>query len=968
MWIRLLVVLLFFWEGTFLSAQSPVFRQFLINSENSKLKYTVVFFDHQQLLWVGTSEGLYQFDGIEFNLYTLSGDEGVNSVTAVAEDVNHVIWVGYSSGKIAFLKNDRLQLFSPEEGLPQKPITSITCASNGSVWFTTSGEGVYFYNRQRLYNINSDDGLNDDYTYTSVEDTKGNIWIGTDQGIALCRDNPKIKLVRKLTRAQHLPDEIIRVLKNDSNGNIWIGTQDKGICQYRSRENKLVIPTDFTHWNSGQINSISILGSDLWIATEKAGCINYNPSLFDGIRSFNSSENINFSKCNDLVFDQEGNCWIATQAGLIRSSANSIRSIDEINASQLSKIQSILCSQRGDVFFANNQFLSRISVRGNNLDTRKILITNSTTKTDMSCLFEDKHGFIWIGTMGNGLFCFDPASGQKVKLPGFSDLNSSSILSLAIQGNKIWITTIGGVLLGDIFYPTSNISGIHIKDLHLVTEIGNNIVYKVIIDSKNRCWFASDGNGITCYDGIKYITFNSKNKIKSDIIFGITEDTNKNIWFCTADAGVYSFDGSNFINYGLKEGLHELSSSAIIADKSGVVYCIHQQGVDAIDIRTKQITYFGNEYLFNDINPDLNSVSIDQSGTVWIGTSKGLILLNSKYRTMNKQPVSLIKRVSLLGNDSANTNLKVFNYNQNSLSFHFAGIWYSDPGRVSYRYLLKGYSKDWIETKDNQVVFPELTPGEYEFILQTGLGKSFNHATQTSYSFRIKSPFWDEIWFRIPVLLLILAAIYGYFKWRDGELRRYQTLENEKVRFQLNTLKNQVNPHFLFNSFNTLISIIETDSATAVKYVENLSEFFRNVVTSQNKDLITLKEELEHSASYYFLQKKRFGNNLLIDFEIEPEKEQLFLPPLVLQLLIENAIKHNVCSKDSPLHIRIESQGSHLIVCNNLNEKRTVEASTKTGLKNIIDRYKLLSSENIDILKSNTEFRVTLPLLTSDKA
>jgi ligand-binding sensor domain-containing protein len=967
MWIRLLFVLLFL-KGGFLSAQSPVFRQFLINSENSKLKYSSVFFDHQQLLWVGTSDGLYQFDGIDFNYYLLPGEDETSSVTALAEDANHVIWVGYSTGKIAYLKNDRLHLFSPEEGLPQKPITSITCATNGSVWFTTSGEGVYFYNRQRLYNINSDDGLNDDYTYTSVEDLKGNIWIGTDQGIALCRDNPKIKLVRKLTRSQHLPDEIIRVLKKDSKGNIWIGTQDKGICQYRIKENKLIIPVEFETWDLGQINSISIHGGDLWIATEKGGCINYNPSLFDGIRSFNSSDNIDFSKCNDLIFDQEGNSWIASQAGLIRCSANGFRSIDEGNVNQSSKIHSLLCTQSGEVYFAKDHFLSRISIRESNLDTKKFLITSFTTKADISCLFEDKHGLIWIGTMGSGLFCFDPQSGLKVQLPGFSDLNSSSILSLAVQNQKIWITTIGGVLQREITYPTSNSLGVQIKNLHQVTEIGNNIIYKVYFDSQGRCWFASDGNGLTCFDGVKYITYNSKNKIKSDIIFGITEDINKNIWFNTADAGIYSFDGKNFVNYGLKEGIHELNSSAIIADKSGIVYCVYQQGVDAIDVKTKRITYFGNEYKLNDINPDLNSVSIDQSGTVWVGTSKGLILLNSKFKSMIKQPISLIKRVSLLGNDSAYTNLALFKHDQNSLVFQFAGIWYSDPGRVRYRYLLKGYNKDWIETKDNQVVFPELPPGKYEFLLQTGLGKSFNQASQTSYAFQIKSPFWDEIWFRIPLILLILAAIYGYFKWRDGEIRRYQTLENEKVRFQLNTLKNQVNPHFLFNSFNTLISIIETDSAMAVKYVENLSEFFRNVVTSQNKDLISLKEELEHSSSYYFLQKKRFGNNLHIDFNIESAKEQLFLPPLVLQLLIENAIKHNVCSKDSPLYIRIESHDNHLVVSNNLNEKRTVEASTKTGLQNIIDRYKLLSSENIDILKTSTEFRVTLPLLTTEKA
>lgn len=951
-----------------LQAQSPLLRQFLINSENTKLKYNVLFQDHQQLMWIGTSEGLYQYDGVDFSLYTLPGKEKDNTVTAIAADRNHQLWIGYQSGKIALLINDRLQLFNPEEGLPSRPITSITAASNGSVWFTTAGEGVYFYNRKRVYNINHDDELNDDYTYASVEDKRGNIWIGTDQGIAICRDNPKMKIIRKITRDQQLPDEIIRCLKKDAFGNIWMGTQDKGVCEYVQKENRIRIPKGFEQWNFGQINSLYINSNELWLATEKSGCINYNPSLFSGFRNYTTGENFQFPKCSDIALDREGNVWMASQAGLLRSTGNGLRQLNEIAERKLSSIHALLCAKNGNVYYTPDQQLACINGKSEVAKEQFYNITTPEKKIDISSLYEDKRGIIWIGTMGEGVFCFDPQTGQKIKLSGFDELNKASILSLAIQDEKIWITTIGGVLQGTIRYPQKGISGIAFEDLHFVKEIGNYIVYKVFIDSRNRCWFASDGQGIFCYDGTSFKIFNEKNGLNSNIILGITEDTEGNIWFSTAEAGVYRFNGKAFRNYGISVGLRENSISAILADKNGAIIMVHQKGIDVLDTKSGCLTYIGNEYNLTNINPDLNAISLDASGTIWMGTAKGIVLINTRYKSIHLQPISLIKKVNLFGNELPLISGTKLKHDKNSLVFQFASIWYSDPNRVRYRYLLEGYSKDWIVTKDNKVTFPEIPPGKYTFILQTGLGDQFKNTSESLFSFEVEAPFWEEWWFRIPAILLLLGGVYGYVKWRDTELRRYETLENEKVKFQLNTLKNQVNPHFLFNSFNTLISIIETDPETAVHYVENLSEFFRNVVASQNKDLIRLKEELEHSSAYYFLQKKRFGNSLDIQFEIEAGKEQYFLPPLVLQLLIENAVKHNVCSKEMPLSIRIQSEENTLIIRNNLNVRRTAEPSTKTGLQNIIDRYHLLGGYEIEITKTEKEFIVVLPLIAQYSA
>ena len=216
------------------------------------------------------------------------------------------------------------------------------------------------------------------------------------------------------------------------------------------------------------------------------------------------------------------------------------------------------------------------------------------------------------------------------------------------------------------------------------------------------------------------------------------------------------------------------------------------------------------------------------------------------------------------------------------------------------------------------------------------------------------------------MIVLLASGMFIYIKRRDNHLRKFEALKKEKIEFQFETLKNQVNPHFLFNSFNTLISIIETDKKIAVEYVERLSAFFRSILNYRDKDLISLEEELALASDYFFLQQKRFGASLMMNVHIQNHLLYHRVPPLALQLLLENAIKHNAVSKETPLLITIATENNMLLVKNNLNPKRNLEASTGTGLSNIANRYKLLSNEEVRLEKTLTEFIVSLPLIKPD--
>jgi two-component system, LytTR family, sensor kinase len=222
----------------------------------------------------------------------------------------------------------------------------------------------------------------------------------------------------------------------------------------------------------------------------------------------------------------------------------------------------------------------------------------------------------------------------------------------------------------------------------------------------------------------------------------------------------------------------------------------------------------------------------------------------------------------------------------------------------------------------------------------------------------------------VSILLLssLVISIYeaSSFSFQlQGAMTEKANLERHYVQSQLEGLRNQVNPHFLFNSLNTLIYLIPEDSDKAVRFVQQLSKVYRFVLESRDAKVIPLGEELEFLQSYIFLQKERFGDNLKVEIGNLEERKNKTIVPLSLQLLFENAIKHNVISTEKPLKIEVFAENGHLVVRNNLQKKNQVMESTGVGLQNIKDRYRLVSDRAVEVIVTPQSFIVALPLLAN---
>ena len=223
------------------------------------------------------------------------------------------------------------------------------------------------------------------------------------------------------------------------------------------------------------------------------------------------------------------------------------------------------------------------------------------------------------------------------------------------------------------------------------------------------------------------------------------------------------------------------------------------------------------------------------------------------------------------------------------------------------------------------------------------------------------------------VMNFILVAISDWFhffnRWKESlvenekAMTKNAVLEKENIASQYEVLKNQINPHFLFNSLNVLSSLVQTDPGKAEDFIDEFAELYRYILDQNEKDLVTLNEELEISKSYVFLQKIRFEDGIVCNFDIENkdiEGYQIF--PLALQTLLENAVKHNTTSDQSPLIINVSLDNEQLVVSNNLQLRENTKASTGIGIPNLIKRYKHYGLTPT-FEKTRTHYNCYLPLL-----
>lgn len=913
------------------------------------VKIQTLFQSSKGILYCGAGNGLYLFDGLTY-IKIQQADSLSASVTAICENSTGQIIVGYESGMIGILLQNKITPLPIEAGYPRVAIKSLACAGKKNLWIGTAGEGLYLQTEKHLINFNTDDGLSDNYVYKLMLTDSETVYATTDRGINICKwTNPK-KSIRTITARNGLPDNIVRTIARGPGGSFWVGLQDGGIAKI---EPDGVILHITPNWQYGAVNDLLLYNNLVMAATDENGLVYFE--LTDESKQIVLKKDLTLPRINTICQDKSGAVWFAGNNQLAFVESLLLRQIFSFQQQSKDFVYNLLAVSTNEIWYWYEKGLSCISKNGTEWTEKKYPLTAIANK-QVSALYQHTDGSIWIGTLGNGIYIFNTKTGTAKPLQADAMKDKVNITSVTGFDNEVWIASFEGIV------KISTHTGIY--DVIPLQGAGNKYVYQVMADSKKRIWLATDGDGIALFDKGKIRWFKNEQGYTGNVVYKMTEDASGKIWYASHDAGVVCYDFKQFRSWNEKDGFSEGSVTGMAAFNKRI-FVFHSRGIDVLNTQSGALDYIDRESGIDSLRDDLNAYSISPEGQVFfIASNKLFTFHSSSYHT--RLPEIYISKIELFLKEGQFANGHSFKYDQNNLGFYYTGIFYPHPERLRYAYKLDGYDKEWVPTNDKVKVFPRLPPGSYTFHIKTGLGDNLANAREASFAFTIEKPFWQQAWFILFFIAIIGSMLYLIVRYREQQIRKWNALQNEKVNLQLQTLRNQVNPHFLFNSFNILVSEIETQPELAVEYVEKLSDFYRGVVVYRDKDLIPLREELQILNDYIYLQQKRFQSALQVTVNLDIAlKGDSLIPPFALQLLVENAIKHNIVSVEKPLQVEVTADDKHIIVGNTIQYKTKPETGTGMGLDNLANRYLLLSGAKITIEQNEQYFQVKIPYINT---
>ena len=673
------------------SAQSPFFKTIALLKNHQPISANAIFQDSKGYLWIAGSMGLIRYDGIESYTFDKDDSIGASPVTAISEDSLARIWIGHKNGSIEYYSDNYFKKFKPEEGLGHSEVSFIKFDSQSVLWFGTLGEGVYYFsgkNRKRLYNINQDEGLNDNYVYAMVE-SSDNIYIGTDNGIGVLNKNTH-KVQTTISMKNGLPDNLVKHL--EINGNtLWIGTDDKGIC---TLDLKTQTFSFIKEWTFGTLNTFTLkTPDDCWISTKNDGVvrIKLENSTLKFTSRYTSLNGLPGNTTQTIFTDREKNIWISCNKELVLGASSAFEFIDQKSEGfEYGSVFSFIMDTKGRYWAATQKGLlcAESDSRGR-LKFEKVLQEIKEIQNASISLYQDSKGYIWAGTYGYGVYRIDPETRKYMKFDIKNGLPDNNVLYITGSKNLVWLATAGG---GAAVY---NIDKQSFATYNINNGLGSNYLYSIFADSKGNTWFALDGKGVSVLkDGILTKHF-IPDSLGVNSVYAITEDKFNGLWFLTSDKGILRCHAGKFSFFDETNVLKSNNIRSLIADKSGNIIMAGNEGIQVYLCQLGGFVSFGEERGLSYLEPNLNGVSCDTSGTVWISESTGIIKYSPLQVSQQKVKPNINIDKKLLFFNTFKAGKTHFSYNQNHFTFQYTGLWFQSAEKLNYRYKLENYDYDW---------------------------------------------------------------------------------------------------------------------------------------------------------------------------------------------------------------------------------------------------------------------------------
>lgn len=933
-------------------AQAPRIKKLEIDQRKSGIEVFSVSQDARGYLWLGSNKGILRYNGLQYDKIELPSPVAQQKVSCIRAFGNELI-AGFENGMAIALKLDVTNANARLFRIGDSKISDCLRDEKGRFWFSSEADGVTVITQSAQLKFSTINGLPDNSIHALIESSH-HIYLGSDIGLIeadITEGNELRTTVYDIDNG--LTDNLITCLAPNRGSGILVGTDNGTVCLFLP-QSKEVSP--FTNFNKNPVTDISAIyrfENEIFVLSKNSGLYTIQWPETKNVQHLDVPIPSNTANISGSTFDTEGNLIFANGTNELFLANLSLIYIHDHDNISFADARAIICDQKGTIWFSTGKGIFEHDLILGVDRLAKLVYSKTSKQADIISLCEGPDGAIWFGTFGDGLGRLDPISGKVKFFKEKNGLINNNVLSISSRFNELWLATLGGISKLDL-------TNYKFENFDSSDQFGSNYVYTTFVDNNNDIWFGTDGKGPVKYqDGQFYFLRDNFPQVGKSIV-SIAQDTLNNMWFYSNDKKIQEFTGNEVITADIDLNGDNPEVLAMASDKSGHIILFTTAGVASIGANCSNLRYLSNDDKIN--SNFLNVIARDRLGQMWIGTEDAMIRYKKYFSAKYKQPITRIQNVMVMLQPTDTLN-HLFEPEENHFAFHIAGLWYSDPEEVRYEYKMEGFDLDWVPTKDQNIVFSKLPPGHYKFRVRSYIGSDSEKANEQVYEFTIKRPIQDRPWFVVLLVLAIIGGVFLLVRLRLTTLRKKEAVQRELFQSQFETLRNQVNPHFLFNSFNTLITTIAKSKEEGIDYVEKLSDYFRIILQQRDKETITVKEELELVEYYFFLQKKRFGDNLQVTFDISEVALNSIIPPMSIQILAENAIKHNIITKAKPLKIRIYSTDQDLIIENNLQEKTTKEVSTGVGLNNIVNRYQILFSRQIQVIKKEAIFEIRLPII-----
>lgn len=787
---KLILLLIISFSTLYLSSQVPVIEQFDILRENEKVNINALFQDTAGYIWVGADEGLFKFDGVNFKQFSTDDSLYNNQISALGKAKNGGFWIGHKNGKITHFDGNKYHKIDPESGFSKQTISSIF-EKDSVLWFSTLGEGVYYYKgtkRKRMYNLNTDDGLIDNYVYTILPDTSGLYYMATDRGISVY-DRKTDSFIDKINSKDGLPDNLVKDLHLEGHM-LWIAMEEGGISRYNTQTKKLI---SFEKWQYGQINDFECFADQkFWVSTKRNGLIKAEIDSNNQIviTKINKSNGLPDKRLNTVLIDHEGNLWIGSRKGLAINRNNRVEFFNATTDFDIKNIFDITKDNSGKFWVASQDGLYTYSKnRKGEYHLKQHFNSKEYELYAFVSLYKDSNGFIWAGTYGFGAFRINPKTGEFKSYSTKHGLSNNNIIHITGHEESIYFSTLGGGV------TQMKMRNNEPEFVTFNTENGlkSDYVYATYPDSQNNIWIATDGGGIAVIEDGKSRTI--RNELTDSIgkvVYSIAEDAKGNIWFGTSDNGLIRFDGTDYMHFTKKDGLSSNDIKSIVGYPENHILGAHINEIDIINNNNFSVTNIGQLLALKDFVPNLNAFHIDEQNNLFIGTGNGILKANFTKEDLKLKPRLFISRKQVHYKD-IKKGKKEFSHKDNNLTFNYTALWYVNASELFYRYKLVNYDIKWsTPTTTRSVTYSFLPPGEYNFVVQVKMPNGEWYANELSqYAFTIKPPFWQTTWFIILAILTAIAGVYGIIKYRTQKLRRDKDNLEREVARRTTEIRNQ---------------------------------------------------------------------------------------------------------------------------------------------------------------------------------